>query len=241
MAIRASRACSWGALASLFVLALPLAGCDATPALEEVRAGIESALPGIDLVPEANLHLGRFSLGFVHWVLGHDTEDGSRQAAVGEPGEPSEPAKPSEIVAGERGDADGARLVRAIDRLDLSTFRVRSMPPGGAEALSPDLARRLGAAGWSLVVHASQHGEQTWVFYRGGAGGAVSDLYVISLESQELCLLRLGGRFDEALAHALARQPRRVIPRGAAGAAAAAPAAVTAGGASVPGLSAGWR
>jgi hypothetical protein len=222
MAMRASRARSWGALASLFVLAVPLAGCDATPALEEVRAGIESALPGIDLEPETNLHLGRFSLGFVHWMLGHDD-------------------------AGERGDADGARFVRAIDRLDLSSFRVRSMPPGGAEALSPDLARRLGAAGWSLVVHASEHGDQTWVFYRAPAGGAgaISDLYVISLESEELCLLRLGGRFDEALAQALARQPRKVMPRGAAGAAAAAaPAAVTAGGAvvaAVPGLAAGLR
>ncbi len=230
MAMRASRACSWGALASLFVLALPLAGCDATPALEEVRAGIESALPGIDLEPETNLHLGRFSLGFVHWMLGHDDE--------GDEG--------GDGVAGERGDRDGARLVRAIDRLDLSTFRVRSLPPGGAEALSPDLARRLGAAGWSLVVHASEHGDQTWVFYRApaGAAGAVSDLYVISLESQELCLLRLGGRFDEALAQALAKQPKRVMPRGAGQAAAVAPAAsgaVASGVASVPGLAAALR
>jgi hypothetical protein len=205
----------WLAAAALLALVLPLAGCDGTPALDEVRSEIESALPGIDLVPEDSLHLGRVSLGLVHWIVGRDDDD--------------------EQVAGGDGSADreGARLVRAIHRLDLATFRVRSMPQSAGDSWSPELARRLGAAGWSLVVHAAEPGEQTWVFYRGDGDGAITVLYVVSLERGELSLIRLGGRFDQALARAVARQPKRVMPAKAGSP--APPATVeTAGGAAAP-------
>jgi hypothetical protein len=182
--------------ALLAAFALPLAGCDGTPALDDVRAEIESALPGIDLVPEESLHLGRFSLGLAHWMVGKDGDEGAADGAGD--------------------DSDGARIVRAIHRLDLATFRVRSMPQGAADSWSPELARRFTAAGWSLVVHAAERDEQSWVFYRADGAGAISELYVVSLERGELDLIRLGGRFDQALARAVARQPKRVMPARAA-------------------------
>ncbi len=220
----------WLLPAALLALALPLTACDSTPALEEVRAGIESAMPGIDLVPEHNLHFGRFTIGMLHWVAGWDDDerhDGApAQGATGDQG-----AKGSgeaggvavgavavrAVAAGgveaRRESFDGERMVRAIRRLDVATFRVRSMPQDAADPWSPELARRFAAAGWSVVVHAAERDEQAWVFYR--AGGSLTDLYVVSLDRGELCLVRVGGRFDQAMASALARHPNVVIPASA--------------------------
>jgi hypothetical protein len=211
----------WLLPAALLALALPLTACDSTPALEEVRAGIESAMPGIDLVPEHNLHFGRFTIGLLHWAAGWDDERHDGVAAqgasgdqgakgAGEAGGVAAAAVAAGGVEARREDFDGERMVRAIRRLDLATFRVRSMPQDAAGPWSPELARRFAAAGWSVVVHAAERDEQTWVFYRAGA--SLTDLYVVSLDRGELCLVRVGGRFDQAMASALARHPRAVMP-----------------------------
>lgn len=201
---RVDRLGALGMLA-LALAALPLAACDGTPALEEVRAQIESALPGLDLVPEENIHLGRFTLGLARWVVGRD--GGSRA---------SEPvATGDEDVAGggRRSEEDDAvRVLRAIHRIDVATYRVRAMPANGADGWSPEVARRLTAAGWSVIVHAAERGEETWVFYRTGAGGAVMGIYVISLERDKLSLVRLAGSFDQEMARVVALRPGSVVP-----------------------------
>lgn len=208
---------------ALALAALPLAACDGTPALEEVRGEIESALPGLDLVPEENIHLGRFTLGLARWAVGRD---GASRA-----GEPA--ATGDENVAGGGGrseEDDVVRVLRVIHRIDVATYRVRAMPANGADGWSPEVARRLTAAGWSVVVHAAERGEQTWVFYRTGAAGAVTGIYVISLERDELSLVRLAGRFDQEMARVVALRPGRVVPAHPEKPAAPAPAAAAAPG-----------
>lgn len=208
---------------ALALAALPLAACDGTPALEEVRGEIESALPGLDLVPEQNIHLGRFTLGLARWVVGRD---GASRA-----GEPAATGDENVADGGGRSEEDDAvRVLRAIHRIDVATYRVRAMPANGADGWSPEVARRLTAAGWSVIVHAAERGEQTWVFYRTGAAGAVTGIYVISLERDELSLVRLAGRFDQGMARVVALRPGRVVPVHPEKPAAPAPAAPVAPG-----------
>lgn len=165
-------------------LALPaLSACTATPAPEEIRGQLERELPGTHFEPEEHIRLGRFSLALVRGILN--------------------------MVDDEDSDVDQARKIMAgLRRVDVATYRVTALPELDDRVLSP-LLDRLHRGGWQTVVRARESGSHAWILTRGEAGEVFAHLFVVSLERDELVIVRLDGHLDRVLAEAIADHPQQ--------------------------------
>jgi hypothetical protein len=170
-------------LALSLLLALQLGACKATPSVDEVRAEIEERFPGASFEPDVHLRLGPIGMGLVHWLAG---------------------------MAGEPNDKNLA-MARAIRRVEIATYKVRSLPAADEMRWSPGFERRLAQAGWTAVLRVAEQGDRTWLFYRGDQGAAISDLYLVALDGDELALIRINGRLDRLFAEAVAAHPKKLM------------------------------
>jgi hypothetical protein len=172
----------------LVVLALGAlsTGCAGGPSIDTVRWEIERRIPEARFEPEEHIRLGRISMGLIHGIL-HMVPDK---------------------------DVDEARqIVNEVHRVEVATYRVKSLPDldrvdrlGSETGFERDLAR----AGWTVAVRTRDKGERTWIFLHNGEGGAISNLFVVSLDKSELTLVRLDGRLDRAFAAAVAEHPQKM-------------------------------
>lgn len=90
--------------------------------------------------------------------------------------------------------------LRALRRVQVGVYRTEQLPPLSDVDL-PHL-RRLREKGWETLVVTREEDETVWVLYRERRG-TVRDLYVLTLGEDELVMVRLKGRLDQLLKHAL--------------------------------------
>ncbi len=170
-------------LVAFVPLLLALAGCGAgSPSIDTVRGEIERRIPEASFERESHIRLGRITLGLARGIV-----------HLADPGDPD------------------TKVLDDVDHLEVATYRVRSLP---------DLEKRLTAEtgfeqalaknGWTTMLRERDHGSRTWIFLRADAKGALSDLYVVSLDPAELTLVRIDGRLDRAMADSIADHPKKL-------------------------------
>jgi hypothetical protein len=175
--------------AALLSLASLLAGCGGSPTVSEVRWELQRRFPEARFEPEEHVHLGRFTMGLLHGVVGlaaaHD-EDGR----------------------------EGAEIVRQIHAVDVASYKVHNLPSLDGLAADSRFDRELRKHGWSQLVRTHEANESTWVYVRGTQDGVLDNLFVVSLERDELTLVRVDGRLDRMIAMAMAEHPKDVMGGG---------------------------
>lgn len=153
--------------------------CKESPSVSTVRAGLERQIPGAEFEREFGIRLGRMSTGLAKKVarFGLDEEDPE------------------------------LKMMRAVKRVDVGTYRVVSLPPIDELELPPGLIRELSASGWEVLLREQSEGERVWVFLRSAEKGSLSSVYVIVLDEVELTMVAVDGRLDELIADAIADDP----------------------------------
>jgi hypothetical protein len=169
------------------LLAAPLAGCLDTPSALDIKDEMERALPGARFSPTEHVHLGRFTMALIHGLV---------------------------RMAGDDDPDHGLEMARAIHAVDVTTYRVESLPPLEGIALPARFADQLTAHGWSVVVRTAEPTERTWILSHLEAGDSLTGLCVVSLEPKELTIVRIDGRLDRLFALALAEHPRKLAAIG---------------------------
>ena len=182
------------ALGALSTGALSTGCAGGGPSIDTVRWEIERRIPEARFEPEEHIRLGRISMGLIHGILRMVPDDK---------------------------DVDEARqIVNEVHRVEVATYKVKSLPDlgrldrfGSETGFERDLAR----AGWTVAVRTREKDERTWIFLQNGEGGAISNLFVVSLDKGELTLVRLDGRLDRAFAAAVAEHPQKMAKQVGAG------------------------
>jgi len=169
-------------LPALLSLSSLLAGCAESPTVEQVRWELQRRFPEARFVPEEHVHLGRFTLGLIRGIV--------------------------RMVPGK---VEGQEILNEIQRIDVASYRVSALPDldriQGQTRFEDQLARD----GWSMAVRTREKDERTWLFTRGDADGGLRNLFVVTLENDELTLVRIDGRLDRALAEAIALEPKKAV------------------------------
>jgi Domain of unknown function (DUF4252) len=174
--------------AALLSLASLLAGCGGSPTVSEVRWELQRRFPEARFEPEEHVHLGRFTMGLLHGVV--------------------------RLAAHDEDDREGMEMLRQIHSVDVASYKVHNLPSLDGLAADPRFDRELRRHGWSQLVRTHEANESTWVYVRGTEGGALNDLFVVSLEKNELTLVRVDGRLDKMIAMAMAEHPKDVMGSG---------------------------
>jgi hypothetical protein len=174
--------------AALLFLSSLLAGCGGSPTVQQVRWELQRRFPEARFEPEEHVHLGRISMGLVHGFVN--------------------------LAASDEDDREGRDFVRQIHGVDFASYKVRNLPDLNSLTSDTRFESQLKQNGWSLMVRTREEGESTWVYVRATPDGAVRNLFVVSLERDELTLVRVDGRLDRALAAAMAQNPKKMFDGG---------------------------
>ncbi len=165
-------------------LTLSLGGCSESPSVERVRWEIERRVPEARFEREEHVRLGRVTLGFLKTLV--------------------------RMVPGK---VDGQAMLTSVDRIEVSTYRVESLPEDFERRALDDtrFEKDLARSGWSLFVRAREKDNQSLMFLRSDRRGALRSLFVVDLDGSELTLVRLDGHLDRAFAEAVADDPGHVV------------------------------
>jgi hypothetical protein len=154
-------------------------GCKDAPTLFEVKGAIESELDGVYLERQESVRLGRFPLAMARVVL--------------------RPMLHKE-------DPEVWELIKSVRRVAVASYRVK--PSGALRGLDlpPRIGRYLESGGWEILIRERTAHDRTWVFLRQ-EDQHIGGLYVITLDDDELEMVRVEGNLERALAVALADEP----------------------------------
>jgi hypothetical protein len=166
-------------MAALWLPATLAAGERSLPSTDSVRQQIQLEIPEARFESESRIRLGRFALAFLKPVARWALDD----------------------------DDEARILLRGIQRVEISTYRVVSMPETETLVNLSGLEDLLAERGWHTIVRNREPAEQTWVFSRHREDGRMSGIFVIELDAYELSLVGIAGRIDEILAAAIAEEP----------------------------------
>ena len=164
------------------VLLLPTylpAGEGSIPSSDSIKRQIEREIPEARFERESRIRLGRFALTILKPIARWALDE----------------------------DDEARILLRGIKRVEVSTYRVVSMPDTVAPVSLRGLEGRLAEHGWQRIVRSREADEQTWVFARHREDGGMSGIFVVELDNYELSLVGIAGRIDEILAAAIAEEP----------------------------------
>lgn len=171
------------AVALLSLGTLALNGCAGAPDVERVRWEIERNVPGARFEREEHFHLGRISMGLLRTV--------ARMT----------PADPEAI-----------RPLRQIRGVEVGVYRVESMPDlDRAGQVFSRFEERLSDHGWSLMLREREADSRTWLLVRSHPDGWLSNLFIVTLEPEEMTLVRVDGRLDQLFAEAAAKNPKQFV------------------------------
>lgn len=169
------------------LVALATTGCWESPGPEPIRRAVEAQVPGARFDREVHVRLGRMTTGLARWIANRALDD--------------------------EDDAEAKIMVNAVRRVEVAVYTNRShLPDDSVEGVTmpPALRKMLAREGWAVMAEARDPGSTAWVLVeqdpRPGAG-MIHGIYVVSLEPDELAIVRLEGRFDEAFAKIFADDP----------------------------------
>ena len=177
----------------LIVLALGAlsTGCaGGGPSVDTVRWEIERRIPEARFEPETHIHLGRLSMGLIHGIL---------------------------RMVPDADAAEARQIVNEVHRVEVATYRVKSLPNLDGLEKETGFEHDLARAGWTVAVRTREADERTWIFLHTGENGVLSNLFVVSLDKSELTLVRIDGRLDRAFAAAVAEHPQKMAKQIGAG------------------------
>ena len=168
----------------VLLAALGLGGCRDAPSAATIQWQLERHLPGIELERESHVRVPRIGMILARKIV---------------------------RWAGEETEED-LRILSHVKRVDVATYRVLSPPDAGTLDAPLRFENRLAEAGWELMVREREDGEHTWLFYRPGeVEGAITHLYVVALDEDELTVVDLAGRIDRIVAEVFADDPGELV------------------------------
>jgi Domain of unknown function (DUF4252) len=168
---------------SLLSLSSLLMGCaGGSPSVDTVRWEIQRRFPEARFEPEEHFHLGRVKMGLLRGLV--------------------------RMVPGK---VDGQEFLSRIHGVEVASYNVRSLPDLDRLGDETRFESQLARAGWSLAIRTREENERVWMFVRAAEDGGLRNLFVVNLESDELTLVRIDGRIDQALAQAIAAQPKKAV------------------------------
>lgn len=159
-----------------------LVGCSGAPSVQTVGWEIQRRFPEARFEREEHFHLGRISLGLLRGLV--------------------------RMVPGK---VEGQEFLTRVHGLEVASYRVSSMPDLDRLAGDTRFEKQLTQAGWTMAVRARDEESRSWVFLRADPAGALRNLFVVDLEDDELTLVRIDGRFDQAFAEAIAAHPKKAV------------------------------
>jgi len=169
------------------LLALATAGCWETPGPEPIRRAVEREVPGARFDRDVHVRLGHMTTGLVRWIANRALDD--------------------------EDDAEAKVMVNAVRRVEVAVYTNRSnLPEASYENLTmpPALRKMLAQEGWMVMAEAHDPGSTAWVLIDQSALSGTAEIrgiYVVSLDEDELAIVRLEGHFDEAFAKIFADDP----------------------------------
>lgn len=169
----------------LSLLSLPslLAGCaGGSPSVDTVRWEIQRRFPEARFEPEEHFHLGRVKMGLLRGLV--------------------------RMVPGK---VEGQEFLSRIQGVEVASYNVHSLPDLDRLGDETRFESRLARAGWSLAIRTREENERVWMFVRADEDGGMRNLFLVNLEPNELTLVRVDGRIDQALAQAIAAQPKKAV------------------------------
>lgn len=161
-------------------LVFAAAGCGSTgaPGAAEVRASIEKANSECRLERESRISLGGLKLWGVKSLV--------RLA----------------------GESDGAETLSHIQRVEVVTYRMTSSSLCGDHTWLEPFRKEMAVWGWRPMAMERDDSDVTWVNARYDAQGDVEGLFVVTIDGNELEVVRVEGRIDRLIADAVAEDPR---------------------------------
>jgi hypothetical protein len=154
------------------------------PSLQQVRWELQRRFPEARFERQESFHLGRISMGLIRGIV--------------------------RMVPGE---VEGRDIVSSLRRIEVATYRVSSLPDLDRIQGETRFADQLARDGWSMAVRTQEAGSRAWIFLRSDEAGALRNLFVVALEEDELTMVRIDGRLDQALAEAIALAPKDAVRR----------------------------
>ncbi len=157
----------------LFAFSVSLSGCFYSREIAHTRREIERTYPEARFDRSFVVSLGPFSLRTVGWITG--------------------------LVPDE--DAWMVRsYLRDISRVKVGVYHTRALPTSGSMDLSS--LDRLRKDGWEVAVKVRDENEHVWVLYRERRH-FIGDIYVLSLDEEELVIARIRGNLSRLLENVL--------------------------------------
>ncbi|MGD2116392.1 MAG: DUF4252 domain-containing protein [Acidobacteriota bacterium] len=181
------------AVLPILLLALGAVSCWEGPGVDSIRRAVERQVPEARYEQDVHLRLGRLTTGFARWI--------------------------TNMALDEEEDAEALTLVNSVRRVEVAVFLNRSTLSEDhydRVTLPGSLRRMLARDGWSVMAESREAGSLAWVLVnrdvRRGKP-SIRGLYVVSLEPEELAVVRLEGHFDEAFARVFADHPHEAPDR----------------------------
>jgi|GEM_PF-1165761 len=171
------------------LLALATAGCWETPGPEPIRRAVEREVPGTRFDRDVHVRLGRMTTGLARWIANRALDDEDAD------------------------DAEAKVMINAVRRIEVAVYTNRSNLPAASYenvTMPPALRKMLAREGWVVMAEARDPGSTAWVLIDQSAQGGAAEIrgiYVVSLDADELAIVRLEGHFDEAFAKIFADDP----------------------------------
>ncbi len=186
----APRSVATSALLALLALAgLATAGCWRGPGPEPIRRAVEEQVPGAHFDRDVHVRLGRMTTGLARWVANRALDEDDAD------------------------DAEAKVVINAVRRVEVAVYTNRSRLDDDSVdgvTMPSSLRRMLGREGWVVMTEARDAGSMAWVLVNQDSQSGspeIRGIYVVSLDSDELSIVRLEGRFDEAFAKIFADDP----------------------------------
>lgn len=178
----------------VLLLVLGSVSCWDGPGVDAVRRAVEAQVPEARYEQDVHVRLGRLTTGLARWI--------------------------TNMALDEEEDADVLTLVNSVRRVEVAVFLNRSSLTEhyyDGVSLPRSLRRMLAREGWSVMAESREAGSLAWVLVnqettRHGKP-SIRGLYVVALEPDELAVVRLEGRFDEAFAQVFADHPHEAPER----------------------------
>lgn len=148
-------------------------GCLWAPDLAGVRNDIERQIPGASFDKEIELTLGPMSLLVARLVV--------------------------RIVPSAREAGD---YLRDVSRVEVAVYNAEEMPDTRAVSMPERLKKLLEEEDWELAVKICDEDELLWLLYRID-GDTIKEMYVVVLNDENLLLVKIKGRLERLVAHAL--------------------------------------
>ncbi len=169
---------------SVLLAASGLSGCKEAPSAAAIEWQLERHFPGLHLKRESHIRIPRIAMSAVRKLMRLASDE----------------------------DKEDMRIISHVKRVNVATYRVLSRPETEPLNVPPRFEERLAKDDWELMIRLRENDEQTWMFTRQGEEeGAITNLYVVALDSHELTVVDLAGRIDRILAEALADDPGELI------------------------------